>query len=106
MAEENISPKNTYQILQNAKGEILIMIDSYAGGPENPRVVYDGGDMILLYRSRESVVFLRNIEDDARKPVKEVSEVLIVEFDEEDDVAREYKAPLRVVKSVKALLQQ
>lgn len=105
MAEEVISPRDTYHILQNAKGDILIMIDSYDGGPENPRVVYDGGDTMLLYRSRESVVFLRNINEDARKPIKSVDEILIVEFDEEDDVAREYKAPLRIVKSVEALLQ-
>lgn len=106
MANDTTLPKNTYNILQNAKGEILIMIDSYVGGPENPRIVYDGGDTILLYRSRESVLFLRGIDADARKPIKDVDEILVVEFDEEDDVAREYKAPMRFVKSVEALLQQ
>ncbi|MDR1694374.1 MAG: hypothetical protein LBR70_04185 [Lactobacillaceae bacterium] len=105
MAENTTSLKDKYNILQNSKGEIMIMIDSFPGGPENPRVVYDGGDTILLYRSRESAVYLRKVEEEARKPVKSVDEILIVEFDEDDDVAREYKAPLRIVKSIEALVQ-
>lgn len=97
--------KNRYDILQNSEGNILIMIDSYPGGPENPRVVYDGGDTILLYRSRESAVFLKNIQEDARKHIKSVDEVAIVEFDVEDEVAREYMAPMRLVKNLEAVVQ-
>lgn len=93
-----------YDILQNSVGEILIIIQYRNGGPENPRLVYDGGDQALLYRSRESAVMLDAIHVDARKSLKSVNEVLMVEI-EDDDVAREYKVPVRVVKSLEALMK-
>ncbi|MFV0627487.1 MAG: hypothetical protein ACK5N8_09120 [Alphaproteobacteria bacterium] len=103
MAENRSSEDARYDILQNAKGEILIMIGYREGGPENPRMVYDGSDVALLYRSRESVVVLPGIHQEARTPIKAVSEVLVVEV-ENDDVAREYKVPLRIVKNVESLM--
>ncbi|MDO5387107.1 MAG: hypothetical protein Q4F75_07560 [Pseudomonadota bacterium] len=93
-----------YDILQNSAGEILIIIQYRDGGPENPRLVYDGGDQALLYRSRESAVMLDAINEEARKPLRAVSEVLMVELDN-DDVAREYRVPVRNVKSLEALMK-
>ena len=103
MTESKNSDESRYDILQNAKGEILIMIGYREGGPENPRIVYDGSDVALLYRSRESVVLLPGIHKEARAPIKAVTEVLVVEV-ENDDVAREYKVPMRIVKNVEALM--
>ena len=47
-----------YDILENNAGEIMIIIKYREGGPENPRLVYDGGAVALLYRSRESAILL------------------------------------------------
>ena len=91
-----------YDILQNGAGEILIIIKYREGGPENPRLVYDGGAQALLYRSRESAVLLDAINMAARQPLKSVDEVLMVEI-EDDDVAREYKVPVRIVRSLESL---
>ena len=93
-----------YDILQNSAGEILIIIKYRAGGPENPRLVYDGGAQALLYRSRESAVMLDAINEEARLPLKSVNEVLMVELDN-DDVAREYRVPVRPVKNLDALMK-
>lgn len=97
------SAESTYDILQNAAGEILLMIKQRRGGPENPRFVYDGGDTALLYRSRESSVFLGGINADARAPLKRVDEILVAEIDGEE-VAREYSVPVRIVRDLKAVL--
>ena len=95
--------EGTYEILQNGAGEILIIIKQRRGGPENPRFVYDGGETALLYRSRESSVFLGGINENARQPLKAVDEVLVAEIDG-DEVAREYIVPVRLVRDLKAVL--
>ena len=81
----------------------MLMMDSRAGGPENPRFIYDGGEKALLYRSQESSVAFNNIDKDARLPLKAVSEILVVEI-ENDDVEREYIVPVRLVKNVQNLI--
>ena len=102
MSNTNAAEEGRYDILQNAAGEILIIIKYHEGGPENPRLVYDGGSTALLYRSRESAVLLEEINTKARNPLKAVSEVLMVEV-EGDDVAREYKVPVRIIKSLESI---
>ena len=102
MASNDATQEGRYDILQNAAGEILIIIKYHEGGPENPRLVYDGGETALLYRSRESAVLLEAINAKARGPLKSVDEVQMVEV-EGDDVAREYKVPVRIIKSLQAL---
>jgi len=104
MAENTASnEKSRYDILQNDKGEILIIIQQRNGGPENPLFVYDGSENALLYRSHESSVFFNDIDVGAHIPLKSVSDLTIVEITD-DDVVREYTVPVRIVKDVKALL--
>ena len=98
-----VGQKGKYSILQNAKGEIMIMMDSRVGGPENPRFIYDGGDTALLYRSQESSVAFHGIDEGARNPLKSVTEVLVVEIDD-NDVEREYVVPVRLIKDVQGLI--
>lgn len=97
----NSEQEGKYDILQNDDGEILIMIAQRRGGPENPRFVYDGGDTALLYRSRESSVFLEAVNNEARNALKAVDEVLLAELDG-DEVAREYMVPVRIVRDMSA----
>ena len=96
------SPQNRYDMLQNAAGEILLIINARPTPPDNPRIVYDGGEKALIYRSRESAFTLNNIAPQARPSLMRVDEVLVVEL-ENDDVAREYKVPVRHIRSLKAL---
>lgn len=98
-----VGQNGKYSILQNSKGEIMLMMDSREGEPENPRFIYDGTDTALLYRSQDSSVAFRHIDEGARKPLKEAKEILVVEI-ENDDVEREYNAPVRLVKNVQNLI--
>ncbi|MBR5598986.1 MAG: hypothetical protein IKW39_02995 [Alphaproteobacteria bacterium] len=102
--DNELAQESRYDILQNKAGEILIIINSRQGAPENPRFIYDGGDTALLYRTKEMAVVFKNIANGARKPLKMVTSMLVVEV-EEDDVLREYTVPVRLVKNVEALIK-
>lgn len=101
---KEIGVKGKYTILQNEKGEIMVMMDSREGQPENPRFIYDGSDTALLYRSPGCTVSFRNIDEGARESLRNVKEVLIVEVFNNDDVDQEYVAPVRIVRNVKNLI--
>lgn len=104
MAQSKTSQsKSRYEILQNAQGEILIIMAHRAGGPENPLFVYDGSQYALLYRSHESTVYFDDIAQGARASLKAITSMQVVEI-ENDDVVREYTVPVRLVKDVKALM--
>ena len=101
-SNDNEDTSSRYEILQNAAGEIMLIIHAREGEPDNPRIVYDGGDSALLYRNRESAIILECIAEKAREPFLKVDQVLVVEV-KNDDVAREYKVPLRKIKSLQSI---
>jgi hypothetical protein len=88
-----------YDILQNSSGDLLISIKAREGGPEEPKIVYDGGEHALLYRSKGFSITLDFIHPEAREPLANVDSVLIVEFDN-DEVVREYDVPVKKVKKL------
>lgn len=94
--------KGRYSILQNSNGEIMVMIDAREGEPDEPRFIYDG-KIALLFRDFGSNVVFRNINPEAHEALHKVEEVLVVEVIGED-VAREYVAPIRMVKDVSSLI--
>lgn len=105
LLSNDIGEEGSYSILQNAKGEIMIMMKACEGKPEKPRFIYDGSGIALLYRNQDSSVAFRGIDEGAREPLKRVSEVLVVEI-VGDDVEREYFAPIRFVKNVENLIPE
>lgn len=92
-----------YEILQNGAGEILIIIGYRSGGPVNPKIVYDGGSAVLLYRNEESSMFLTNISPEARQPLQYADNITVAEV-ENDEVIREYIVPVRLIKDMKEIL--
>lgn len=94
--------KGKYSILHNENGEIMVMIDAREGEPDDPRFIYDG-KMALLFRNFDSSIAFRNIDPEAHEALRGIDEVLVIEV-LNDDVAREYIAPLRRVKDVSALI--
>ena len=93
-----------YEILQNKAGELLIIINHRKSAPHLPRIVYDGGNMALLCRNRESVVMFNDINEDARKPLNTVNEILIAETIG-DEITRQYKASVLHVKSLDTVIE-
>lgn len=99
---DNSLNEGRYDIVQNAFGEILIIINYHESEPDNPRVVYDGTDTALLYRNKKSAVLLESITTKAKESLMKVDKVLIVEV-RDDDVVREYNVPMRKIRSLSSL---
>lgn len=91
---------NKYDLLQNAKGEIMIIINGKNSAPDNPRIVYDGGDEMMLYINKTRAFMLNNLTIEAQKAMLKAEKVLVVEV-KDDDVLREYDVPVRVVKKLR-----
>lgn len=92
-----------YEILQNEAGDILIIIAYRKGGPVEPKIVYDGGPAVLLYRNKESSVFLTDISEKARQPIQYADDITVVEVSG-DEVIREYIVPVRLIKDMREIL--
>lgn len=91
---------NRYDLLQNGAGEIMIIINGEDSPPENPRIVYDGGDEMMLYINKTRAFMLNNLTAEAQKAMLNVENVLVVEV-KDDDVLREYNVLVRIVKKLR-----
>lgn len=96
--------KSHFDILQNDKGEIMFIIEQKNGPAVDPLFILDSiTKYAFLYRSHESTVFFRDLAREVNEAIRKVAEIQVVEIID-DDVVREYKAPVRVVKDVRALM--
>ena len=60
-------------------------------------------DAVLLYRNKESSLFLTNISQESRQHLQYVSKITIAEI-QGDDVMREYVAPVHLIKDMRDIL--
>lgn len=96
--------KSRYDILQNEKGELLLILQERNGKAEKPVFILDDiTKYALLYRSHESTVYFSDFARETNEAIRNVKEIQIVEI-KDDDVVREYKAPVLVVKDVRDLM--
>ena len=86
-----------FNILKNGEGNLMFLVHARVGGVSSSKIVYDGGQMALLYRTKEDIVALDFIHPAIRADLKKKKEVLVVEVDG-GAVVREYMASVQVVK--------
>ncbi|MDD4519354.1 MAG: hypothetical protein EOM53_02155 [Alphaproteobacteria bacterium] len=91
-----VEVENKYNILKNAEGQLLIAIKARMGGSERPKILYDGQEHALLYRSVDQTVILDYIHPQVREAFMNIKDVLVVELRDED-IVREYVVPVRRV---------
>ena len=92
-----------YTILQDHEGDLVLMIEPQTSDPNEPMFIYDGGDTALLFRDWDSNVRLNKISEEARPILKDVDDIYVVEI-QDDQIIRDYMAPIRLVRNVKALI--
>ena len=77
----------------------MLLVHARSGGVSESKVVYDGGQTALLYRTDKDIVALDFIHPAIRTDLKKKKEVLIVEVDG-GAVVREYMANVQAVKTL------
>jgi len=81
----------------------MLVIEQQMNDPEDPMFIYDGGDTALLYRNWDSSLRLSNLSEQARPPLQNADEILVVEKQDER-ILRNYIAHIRLVRDVKSLI--
>lgn len=92
-----------YQIYQHKDGGLLLVIEPQMSDPEDPMFIYDGGDTALLFRDWGSNIRLNNLSESVRSVLQNADEIHVIEI-QEDDILRNYLAPIRLVRDVKSLM--
>ncbi len=85
-----------YLMLTNTENQKCIILTPNilpTSEPENPELVYDGGENAILYRNNTESVVIDNIPEKERDNLLTLKEILIVEYDVANDKPnKEYMA--------------
>ena len=88
-----------YDVLKNDRNELMFTIKARSNEPLEPKLLYDGGNHGLLYRTKEQVIVLDYINPGIRDLLVSLPQILVVEFEGENNI-REYTAEVKKVKSL------
>ena len=88
-----------FNILKNGEGNLMLLVHARVGGVSNSKIVYDGGQKALLYRTDKETIALDFIHPAIRGDLKKKKEVLVVEVNA-GAVVREYMAAVQAVKTL------
>lgn len=92
-----------FKILQDLDKDLLLVIERQDCEPDGPMFIYDGGDTALLFRDWFSNVRLNGINSETGPELLNAKVIYVVEM-AGDDIAREYTAPIRIVRDVKSMM--
>ena len=96
---QKIEQERKYNILQNASGDLMILIKARLDNAQTPTFVYDTKEHALLYRNDHNTIVLDYIHPAIRKALRQKKQVLIVETNN-GSVVREYICEVAYLKSV------
>lgn len=91
----NVVEEKIYDILQNANGEILLVISAKEKKPVNARFSYAGGNEAILLHSTQ-ILYLKGIHSEVQPALAAANKILVVEVDGKN-VVREYEAPVGMI---------
>lgn len=93
-----ISQEKQYQILPTVDKGLVFAINMKQGEIRDPKILYNGGNHALLYRSDEDVVILDFLEPRAKRMMQNLSNAHICEIDyDEEKVAQLYKVHIHQI---------
>ncbi|GHV47241.1 hypothetical protein FACS1894204_10400 [Synergistales bacterium] len=96
-----IVQEKAYQAFLHDEFGVMFIIMKKDGEPDQPRMLYDGGEHALLYRDKDSKSLLDYLNEDVRDTLSEIDKVAFVEFEvDEEALARAYEVSVEHVDSI------
>ena len=92
-----------YKILKDKDNNLILVINTQNDEPDGPMLICDGGDTALLFHDWGNSLRLKELSSDASQELMNASNIEVVEMSG-GDIAREYTAPVKIVRDVKSLI--
>ncbi len=92
-----------YKILKDKDNNLILVINPQNDEPDGPMLICDGGDTALLFHDWGNSLRLKELSSDASQELMNASNIEVVEMSG-GDIAREYTAPVKIVRDVKSLI--
>ena len=90
-----------YKILKDKDNNLILVINPQNDEPDGPMLICDGGDTALLFHDWGNSLRLKELSSDASQELMNASNIEVVEMSG-GDIAREYTAPVKIVRDVKS----
>ena len=94
-----------YKILKDKDNNLILVINPQNDEPDGPMLICDGGDTALLFHDWGNSLRLKELSSDASQELMNASNIEVVEMSG-GDIAREYTAPVKLVRDVKTLVKR
>ena len=92
-----------YKILKDKDNNLILVINPQNDEPDGPMLICDGSDTALLFHDWGNSLRLKELSSDASQELMNASNIEVVEMSG-GDIAREYTAPVKIVRDVKSLI--
>ncbi len=87
-----------YMFITNDRGEKCLFLTPqapYINKPENPEIIYDGGENAILYRNKNENIIIDYIPEKEKENLVNAKEILTVEYDiQTKKIINEYMAKI------------
>lgn len=89
-----------YNAIITAEGPLVFVIKERNGEPQNPFILYDGGEHATFYRQDNETVLLDYLNEKVIPLLQEARKVIIFEIDDDlQEVVRDYEAYVKHVRN-------
>lgn len=97
--QNKFEQENFYEFHLNKNNELMVSLKNREENPENPVLIYDGGEHALFYRKENQVILLDFIHPQIRPYLKDTKNILFSET-QNYQVVREYNVSCKIVKNL------
>lgn len=88
-----------YNVIITAEGPLVFVVKTRDGEPNNPFILYDGGEHATFYRSEHETVLFDYLNEKVIPLLQEAEKAIIFEIDDDlQEVVKDYEVYVKHVK--------